>query len=472
MVDRIAAIRRVMSQREDVERGHIRGHRMRYRVTAPDARGRSHKFGLLTLIFNPYSDTIIAHRSVFRQPMATAMHALETDDGPTFFQSSDMVGMSGDTDAHFIAYSWAGGGKFCIQTRRTRDKLPAQGTLRAGHTLMFQDGVLKGDEFKVESIDRTNNLICLAGRIIRRDWNQIVWANPATFAGVETGLPQTGKVEYTTGKIARSGNVYTGPTDFTFHNGYNGRFPGHLVIDTKAKNKISVSIVESGITGWRLDPVRIINDGWLRILANDGKMIWQNPISDDINQPYQYNYKDVRTAIRAESKVTFQIVTGVTIPKATQFKGIEWVAPAAPDPPTDAKSLGVGVSLGRPLSQGDAEAQSLGIGLKPGQPAQDGRVTPSDMDIALRLGKPGQDGRAATEAIRAGLSLAKPDAMDARPQFFESQTSEQIYDDQIAEIVNEWLADMHTMAGSGFDHPPPQRAPAPVEKRPAPRLGF
>ena len=113
MVDRLAAIERVMALRQDVERGHIRGHRLRYRVLAPDPRGREHKFGLITFVFNPYSDTISAYRSVFRQPMAPGMLTLSTEDGsPTFFQSTDMAGMGGSIADSYIFHSWAGGGKF------------------------------------------------------------------------------------------------------------------------------------------------------------------------------------------------------------------------------------------------------------------------------------------------------------------------------------------------------------------------
>ena len=477
MVDRLAAIERVMALRQDVERGHIRGHRLRYRVLAPDPRGREHKFGLITFVFNPYSDTISAYRSVFRQPMAPGMLTLSTEDGsPTFFQSTDMAGMGGSIADSYIFHSWAGGGKFCIRTRRNRDNLPAKGTLRAGHTLEFTAGPLKGSEFKVETIDRTTETICLSGTVRRRDWNQIVWEKPATFAGVDLGPAQTGKVEYTTGKIGRgSGHIYNGPNDFTFHSGYLSRFPGNLRIDTQNRRRIRLTVIEATLGGWRIEPATLLDNGWLRILANDGKMLWQAPMSTDKTTPYQYVYTDARDAIRAESQITVQIVTGVTIPTPTRFAGFSWTVPDVPDPPpppTDAKSLGLALALGKPISQGDGGARELGIGLRPGQPAQDGEATPNDLHVGVGLGQPGQDGTITPRELEAGIALGQAAAVRREaPEFFASQTAIQIYDDQIAAAVDGWLADMHATAGSGFTHPRPQQAPQP-DPPPAPSRGF
>ena len=544
MVDRVAAISRVMSRRQDVERGHIRGHRLRYRVLAPDARGVAHKFGLITFFLNPYTDTIVAYRSVFRQPMSSAMLALETDTAPVFFQSTDMSGVSGSTAAHFIAYSWAGSGKFCIKTRRNRDNLPAKGTLRAGHTITFSDSVLKGQEYKVETIDRANEIICLNGRIRRADWNKMTWEVPATYAGKETGPAQTGTVVYGTGKLAISGNVFTGPRDFNLHTGSaGGRFPAQLRIDTKNKKKIDIRAVEAGLDSWRLN-ANILSNGWARILADDGKMLWQQPFSKDVNTPYQLAYTAAqRTAIRAESKITVQIVTGVTTPAYTQFRGFSW-AGAAPDPPdpdpvdADAKEMkiglrlgqpvvdsialpinigwqlgrpvvdpvalpiGVGLSLGKPAGSEDLmphamgvglhlgrpgqdgmpdtlkfglqlgqpliipSAKAVGIGLQLGKPGQDGEITPRVLGAGLQLGKPGQDGEITPRLLSVGFALGRPEALGSEIRALYQATSNEIYDEQIADAIDVWIAEMHAAAGSGFEHPVLFSPPQPQQRLP------
>ena len=289
--------------------------------------------------------------------------------------------------------------------------------------------------------------------------------------------PRRGRWEYTTGKIGRgTGHVYTGPADFNFHNGSSsGRFPGSLLINTQNRRRINIQISQGGLTGWRIDPATLLDTGWLRILGNDGKMLWQAPMSTDKFHPYQYVYTDARNAIRAESQITVQIVTGVTIPATTRFAGFSWTVPDVPDPPpppTDAKSLGLALALGKPISQGDGGARELGIGLRPGQPAQDGEATPNDLHVGVALGQPGQDGTITPRELEAGIALGQAAAVRREaPEFFASQTAIQIYDDQIAAAVDGWLADMHATAGSGFTHPRPQQAPQP-DPPPAPSRGF